>query len=142
MGHCCKQAVSGDVAFTPDCYSWCRIDVNASGDTDFLDALQSATDNFGYCLSHGENATSPIGMVCNQGTNLTQPQASATITSTSVRGMPSDMATSSIGTSATSGGDTTETTGNGAAAPTQTGSAKAAGFLGVLLAAGAIGGAL
>lgn len=133
MELCCNQNGGNPVEFEPDCYSWCHVSVNMTADIEFQEALQMSTDSFGYCLSHGENANTPTGMVCNEGTNFTQPDASATITSTSSRGMPSIEATSSLG------GSSTSDSGSGGAV--QSGNAKAAGLVGgLLLAAGAFGG--
>ena len=135
MELCCDRNGGNPVEFEPDCYSWCHVRVDTSAATDFHAALQMSTDSLGYCLSHGANATTPTGMVCNEGTNFTQPDASATITSTSSRGMASSEATSRLG------GSSTSDSGSGGAV--QSGSAKAAGLVGgLLLAAGAIGGAV
>lgn len=73
-------------------------------------------------------------MVCNRGTNLTQPEASVTATSTASGGIQATEAASGAGASGTSG--------NGAAPATHTGIAKAAGLLGILLAAWVMGRAL
>lgn len=134
MHYCCEQSGSGDLTFEPDCYVWCDVDIPIDGDTEVQDALQIVTDQFGRCLSNGVNASTPTGMVCNDQTNYTQPRAAATITSTSSRGMRSSEATSTVPFS--------ESSDNWAAAATQTGQAKTVGFLGILFAAGAIGGAL
>ena len=133
MSFCCSRSGDHPVEFEPDCYSWCHVSVNMHGANDFHDALQEATDKFAYCLSHGANASTPTGMVCNEGTNFTQPDASATITSTSSRGMDATEA-ATAGSSGTSG--------NVAVPAVQTGNAKAAGFVGLLLAAAAFGAGL
>lgn len=136
MDFCCSHSGDSPVEFEPDCYSWCHIAVHKHGGNDFHDALQEATDKFAYCLAHGINATSPTGMACNAGTNFTQPDASATITSTSQRGMDATEAATALA------GESSGTSGNGAVPAVQTGNAKAAGFVGVLLAAGAFGAGL
>lgn len=100
-------------------------------------ALQTATDKFAWCLSHGANASAPLGMVCNRGTNYTEPDAQATVTSTSSRGMTGTEAAANV----KSGSGVVS--GNGAAGPVQTGNVKAVGLVGgLLLVAGAFGAAL
>lgn len=133
---CCSESGQHSVEFEPTCYSWCNVNIDVSNDRPILPALQAAADKFGYCLSHGENASTPTGMVCSDGNNITQPDDSATVTSTSSRGMHSTQVASSIGS-----GSASITSENLAVAAMETGSVKTTGLIGgLLLAAGVFGG--